>query len=54
MAVGQWDKLIADILALNPNLHFEELSKALRRVGYTTNQPKAAATTPSASRAVCP
>ncbi len=40
MAVGQWDKLIADILALNPNLRFEELSKALCRVGYTMNQPK--------------
>ncbi len=38
--MGQWDKLIADILALNPNLRFEELSKALRRVGYTMNQPK--------------
>lgn len=40
MAVGQWDKLIADILALNPNLRFEALSKALCRVGYTMNQPK--------------
>lgn len=38
--MGQWDKLIADILGLNPNLRFEELSKALRRVGYTMNQPK--------------
>ncbi len=38
--MGQWDKLIADILALNPNLRFEELSKALCRVGYTMNQPK--------------
>lgn len=37
--MGQWDKLIADILALNSNLRFEELKKALCRVGYTMSQP---------------
>ncbi len=38
--MSQWEKLIAEIMRRSPNLRFEELSKALRRVGYTTNQPK--------------
>lgn len=38
--MGQWDKLIADILAASPNLRFEELAKALCRMGYTMGQPK--------------
>lgn len=38
--MGQWDKIVAGILALNPNLRFDELSKALLRVGYTMSQPR--------------
>lgn len=38
--MGQWDKIVAGILALNPNLRFEELSKALLRMGYTMSQPR--------------
>ena len=38
--MSQWDKLIAEILQLNRNLRFEELAKALIRIGYTQNQPK--------------
>ena len=38
--LGQWDKLINKILSLNKNLRFEELSKALIKIGYTQNQPK--------------
>ncbi len=38
--MGQWDKLIEDILALSPNLRFEELYKALVRMGYEPQQPR--------------
>ena len=38
--MSQWDKLIEDILKLNKNLRFEDLSKALIRIGYTRNQSK--------------
>ena len=36
--LGQWDKLVEEILKLNKNLRFEELSKALTRIGYTSKQ----------------
>ena len=38
--MSRWEKLIADILAKNPNLRFEDLSKALIRLGYLPIQPK--------------
>ena len=38
--MSQWDKLIEEILKLNRNLRFDDLSKALKQIGYTENQPK--------------
>ena len=38
--MSQWNKLIEQILLLNRNLRFEDLSKALQRIGYTQNQPR--------------
>lgn len=38
--MSQWDKLIAEILAKDPNLRFDDLYKALVKMGYTPNQPK--------------
>ncbi len=37
--MSQWDKLVANILAENKNLRFEELAKALIKIGYTMEQP---------------
>ena len=33
--MSQWDKLVASILAESKNLRFEELAKALIKIGYT-------------------
>jgi len=38
--LSQWDKLTDEILKLNKNLRFEDLVKALIKIGYTQNQPK--------------
>lgn len=38
--MSQWDKLVANILAENKNLRFEELAKALTKIGYTMEQPR--------------
>lgn len=38
--MSQWDKLIAEILSKSPNLRFEDLAKALIKIGYTQSQPK--------------
>lgn len=38
--MSQWDKLVAEILKQNPNLRFEELCKALVKIGYTVEQPR--------------
>ena len=38
--MSQWEKLIDEILQLSKNLRFEELAKALKKMGYTQNQPK--------------
>ncbi len=38
--MSQWDKLIEDILRESPSLRFEDLAKALIRIGYEQNQPK--------------
>ena len=40
MPVSQLEKLIKEILKLNKNLRFEELSKVLVRLGYTMEQPR--------------
>ena len=38
--MSKWDKLIDEILKLNKNLRFEDLTKALIKIGYIQNQPK--------------
>ena len=38
--MSQWNKLIEEILKLNPNLRFDDLAKALTRMGYAQSQPK--------------
>ncbi len=38
--MSQWDKLIAAILAEARSLRFEDLKKALLRMGYTAEQPR--------------
>ena len=38
--MGQWEKLIAEILKLNRNLRFGDLAKALTQMGYKQSQPK--------------
>ena len=40
MFISKWEKLIEEILNLNKNLRFEDLSKALIKIGYTLHQPK--------------
>ena len=37
--MSQWDSLIQQILQLDKNLRFDELAKALIRIGYSQNQP---------------
>ena len=38
--MSKWEKLIGEILQLNRNLRFEDLAKALIKMGYTQHQPK--------------
>lgn len=38
--MGQWNKLINDILKLKKDLRYEELAKALNKIGYLQSQPK--------------
>ena len=38
--MGQWSKLIDEIIKLNRNLRFDDLAKALEKIGYKQNQPK--------------
>lgn len=38
--MSQWDKLIAAILAEDKSLRFDDLKKALLRMGYTMDQPR--------------
>ena len=40
VSLSQWDKLIEDILSKSPGLRFDDLAKALMRIGYTQNQSK--------------
>ena len=39
-ALSQWDKLVAEIIKQNPTLRFEDLCKALVKIGYTAEQPR--------------
>lgn len=38
--MSQWDKLIDEILREDAALRFEDLCKALERMGYTSRQPR--------------
>lgn len=38
--LSQWDKLLAAVLSMDPSLRFDELSKVLTQIGYTSNQPR--------------
>lgn len=38
--MSQWEKLITDILRSDPNLRFQQLCKALVKVGYEETQPR--------------
>lgn len=38
--MSKWEKLIQEILKGNKDLRFEDLAKALMKMGYTQNQPK--------------
>ena len=38
--MSQWDKLVAAILAKDKSLRFEDLAKALIRMGYEMSQPR--------------
>ena len=40
VGLSQWDKLIEDILRKSPSLRFEDLAKALVKIGYEEHQPK--------------
>ena len=37
--MAQWEKLIEQILSLDRGLRFEDLSKALKTIGYESRQP---------------
>lgn len=38
--MSQWQKLIGAILSEDKNLRFEDLCKALIKIGYTMSQPR--------------
>ncbi len=38
--MSKWDKLVAAILEKDKNLRFEDLCKALERIGYQREQPR--------------
>ena len=38
--MSRWNKLIDEILKINKGLRFDDLAKALIRIGYTQSQPK--------------
>lgn len=37
--MSQWDKLVAEILVKDPKLRFDDLYKAMVKMGYTPSQP---------------
>lgn len=38
--MSKWNKLIERILILDKSLRDDELSKAMRKIGYTSKQPR--------------
>jgi len=38
--LSKWDKLIDEILKHNRNLRYDDLAKALTKIGYAHNYPK--------------
>ena len=38
--MSQWDKLIDEILRRDAGLRFEDLCRALEKMGYTARQPR--------------
>jgi predicted RNA binding protein YcfA (HicA-like mRNA interferase family) len=38
--MSQWNKLIDQILKEDKNLRYDDLSKALQKIGYKLNQPR--------------
>ena len=38
--MSQWNKLIERILMLDKSLRDDELSKAMKKIGYTSKQPR--------------
>ena len=38
--MSQWNKLINQILLLDKSLRYEDLSKALKKMGYIPKQPR--------------
>jgi predicted RNA binding protein YcfA (HicA-like mRNA interferase family) len=40
MILSKWDKLSERIKSLDKSVRFDELSKALTRIGYLSSQPK--------------
>lgn len=52
--MSQWDKLVANILAENKNLRFEDLTKALIKIGYTMEQPRGGGSHYTFRKAGCP
>lgn len=38
--MSQWNKLISEILKLNKSLRFDDLAKALGKIGYVRGQPR--------------
>ena len=38
--MSQWDKLIEEILREDAHLRFDDLRKALEKMGYTVRQPR--------------
>ena len=52
--MSQWDKLIAQILSENKNLRFEDLKKALLKIGYAMEQPRGGSSHFTFRKAGCP
>lgn len=40
MTVSRWDKLLEQVVSLNPDVRFEELKKILESYGYVMKSPK--------------
>lgn len=51
--VSQWQKLIDAILRKDKNLRFEDLCKALIKIGYTMEQPRSGSSHYTFRKAKC-